>query len=97
MKTTELKLCKDCHWVHVPILDRIFLFYRPYKFALCTNPMFVSQERFFVDGRSPEMSDCGNNRTYPHRCGPSGKEWRPKIFEDIDLTGETVVEGSGNA
>lgn len=68
----EVRLCKDCKWMRVGILDRIFRYYR---FARCANPIDGGRA-VLVDGSGGLL--CGTRRGPLDLCGLSGDLWEPK-------------------
>ena len=69
-------LCRDCQWVHVDLLARIFFMRRPYRFAKCKHPdVYGKDGQLWVDGK-PEHSwsrYCSHARESEHWCGESGR------------------------
>jgi hypothetical protein len=72
----DVKLCRDCKWVHVPLSNRIFDTFRPYRFALCESPQ-IDSVTFRVEGRA-HGEYCTVMREFAHRCGRDGKWWEAR-------------------
>ena len=78
---SDVKLCKDCKWCHVPLLDRILGF--SYRFAKCVHPKNRDNPSKVTGEGRPLYSFCEvmrESEVFPEKvCGPSARWFEPKM------------------
>ena len=74
-----MKLCKDCKFSKITLVDRLFFF--GYKFARCSIASPITRTDYSTGKTTTELRYCTNERTdYSHTstCGSAGKNFQPK-------------------